>query len=391
MAPPISTLKPVFLLAFSAFVFNTTEFVPVGLLSAIGSSFNMSSLETGPMLTFYASVVALTSLPAVLVFSKFERSRLLLGLMAVFVAGHCVTVLAPTYPILMAGRVCIALAHALFWAITPAMVVRLAPLGFEGKALSLLSTGSVLAFVLGVPVGRMIGQVLGWRITFAIIAVVTVCLMVGLWRGLPKLAASRGGSWRDLPLLASNKPLLWLYVLTVMMVTAQFSAYTYLEPLLEQHFGYAPSLVTVLLLLFGGSGILGSMVFSRYQELHHQRLLTLSIAIMGCSLALLPVAAVNPWWLGLLCIVWGTGMMLLALSLQSKCLKLSPDATDIAMAIYSSLFNVGIGSGALLGNALATRFSVVNNGPLAALLIVASIVPLVCLIKSRRKDSAVSA
>ncbi len=375
---------PVILLALSAFVFNTSEFAPVGLLAALGQSFDMSAVAIGPMLTVYAAVVALASLPAVLLFARFERRRLLLGLMALFVASHAVTAWAPSYPVLLAGRIGIALAHALFWAITPAMVVRLAPAGQGAKASGLLSTGTVLALVLGIPLGRIVGQLLGWRVTFALIGLVTLVLMLGLWRGLPTLPAQRGGSWRSLPGLFRNKALMWLYGLTTLLVTAHYAVYTYLEPLLQQHFGFAPGVTTAMLLVFGGSGLFGSMLFGRYQSAHARSLLALSVAVVGVCVALLPLFGAHLWLLTGLCVVWGSAMMLMGLSLQSKGLKLAPDATDVAMAIYSGLFNVGIGGGALLGSLLAARYGVAMNGPVAAGLILLALVPLLGLFRARR-------
>ncbi|GIU06911.1 putative sugar efflux transporter [Shewanella sp. MBTL60-112-B2] len=375
---------PVWLLALTAFVFVSTEFVPVGLLAALGQSFNMSAVAIGPMLTVYAAVVALASLPAVLLFAHFERKKLLLGLMSVFIISHGICVWSPTYEILLAGRTGIALTHALFWAIAPALVVRLAPQGQGAKALSIFATGCVLALVLGIPLGRVIGQLIGWRSIFGLIGLLTLAMMLLLWRGLPNLPATHGGSWRSLPALASNKALLWLYLLTMTLVTAHYSVYTYLEPLLQEHFGYSANITTMILLIFGAAGLIGSLLFSRYQARYAQHLLMLAIATLGSCMAMLPFIANQLWLLVPLCILWGTGMMLMCLSLQSKALKLAPEATDVAMAIYSGLFNVGIGSGALLGSIVAAQYGVQQNGNWASLLILLALVPLFFLLRARR-------
>ncbi|WP_041415835.1 sugar transporter [Shewanella halifaxensis] len=380
---------PVWLLALTAFVFVSTEFVPVGILAALGQSFNMSAVAVGPMLTVYAAVVALASLPAVLLFARFERKKLLLGIMAVFIISHGICVWAPSYDILLSGRIGIALTHALFWAIAPALVVRLAPEGQGAKALSIFATGCVLALVLGIPLGRVIGQLIGWRSIFALIGLLTFAMMLLLWRGLPNLPATHGGSWRSLPALARNKALLWLYLLTMTLVTAHYSVYTYLEPLLQEHFGYSANITTMILLTFGGAGLIGSALFSRYQARNAQQLLMIAIASLGTCMAILPFIASQIWLLLPLCILWGTGMMLMCLSLQSKALKLAPDATDVAMAIYSGLFNVGIGSGALLGSIVAAQYGVVQNGTWATLLVLLALVPLFFLLQARRATLAV--
>lgn len=360
-------------LAVAAFIFNTTEFVPVGLLSDIAASFSMSTAQVGLMLTIYAWVVGLMSLPFMLMTSQMERRGLLVKIFILFIASHALSVVAWNFWILVLSRIGIALAHAVFWSITASLAIRLAPAGKKAQALSLLATGTALAMVLGLPLGRVIGQYLGWRTTFMVIGIVATMTLICVIKLLPKLPSEHSGSLKSIPILMKRPALLCLYALTVVVVTAHYTAYSYIEPFIQSVAQMSQGFATMLLLVLGAAGIIGSVLFSMLGNKHPATLIIGAIVLLTLSLVLLLPAASSPMWIALLCVVWGIAIMTIGLGMQVKVLAMAPDATDVAMSLYSGIFNIGIGAGALLGNQVSIHLSMANIGYIGAVLALASL------------------
>ena len=360
-------------LAVGAFIFNTTEYIPIALLSDIGQSFGKPATEVGMMITVYAWIVALLSLPLMLMTKNIERRKLLLMLFALFALFHALSFFSWNFNILLVSRIGIALTHAVFWSITASLAVRLAPTGKTNQALGLLSTGTVLAMVLGIPLGRVVGQYFGWQLSFLLIGVCAAGVMLVLAKNLPALPSQNTGSLSSLPSLFKRRNLMLLYAMTVLIITAHFTAYSYIEPFVLQVGGFKAEQVTIVLSLYGLAGFAASYLFGKWFA-KSQRLFMLGavVVILLSALLLLPFASF-PYAVYALVFIWGVAIVIVSLGMVSKVLAFASDATDVANSIYSGLYNVGIGGGALLGHYVTVWFGLSNIGIAGALLAAAGL------------------
>lgn len=337
-------------LGFAAFIFNTTEFVPIALLSDISHSFYMNKQDSGIMITVYAWVVAAMSLPLILLLGNTERKRLLIFVFILFILGHVLCYFASSFNLLLVGRIIIASAHAIFWSITAALAIRVAPYGKKSQALAIIATGTSLATILGIPIGRVIGEWLGWRSTFLMIGVLAFLVLLILMKVLPKLPSINTGSAKNLPIIMKRGALVGIFIIAAIAVSGSFTAYTFIEQFSIDLVGMTTNELTGLLLFFGISGIIGSVIFGKINPKYPLSVLPISIALLTLVLFVLYSSIISLPLFFIVCFFWGIAFTCMMLSQQIKVLDLASDATDIAMAIYSGIVNVGIGAGALIGH-----------------------------------------
>lgn len=340
---------PVISLTFATFIFNTSEFIPIGLLTDIARDFDITESKAGMLITAYAWVVAAASLPLMLAFSRTENRRLLLGVVALFVSSHILSGISASYGMLMLSRAGVACSHAVFWSIVTPVAVKVAPEGKRSAALSLTVTGSSVAMIVGLPLGRAIGLMVGWRVTFLIIGAIAAAVFIIIAAVLPKVPSEGNVSVRELPALLRTPGLVPTYVLTVLMITGHFTAYSYIEPFLGQTAGLSAGTITLVLSGFGIVGIIGSCFFSRHYDRHPDVFVLLAILGIPAFVLLLGPAAMNPAAAIAVCLCWGLAINSYNLTFQSRILQIAPQGTEIVMSIYSGIYNVGIGTGALVG------------------------------------------
>nr|WP_179779798.1 MFS transporter [Micromonospora jinlongensis] len=337
-------------LSLAAFAFITTELLPVGLLTHIAPDLDRSRSQVGLLVSGYAIVVVLASVPLARLTQRIPRRQLLGVTMLLFAAANALAALASTYAVLAGSRVVTALAQALFWSIATATVTGPFPAAVRGRVVALFATGATLAPVLGVPLGTWLGQQAGWRTAFGALAGVGLAIAVAVFILLPSYPPAAGGAARGTA--PDGRRFVLLLVATALGIGGFMTLQTYVTPFLLDVSGFADAVLAPLLFVSGAAGVIGTLAAARTLDSRPTASLLTPLSIGAASLfGLYALGALRP---GVVALLAGVGLAYAAFgsAVQSRMLQLAPGSTDIASAGVSTAFNAGIAGGSLLGGGL---------------------------------------
>jgi DHA1 family inner membrane transport protein len=339
-------------LSLSAFLYVTTETLPIGLLPLMATGLGSTTAAIGLLVTAYGLVVVVASVPLTRLTRRWRRRRLLTGLLAVFVLANAAASIAPNYGSLLAARAVTALGQAVFWAVvTPAAAALFRP-EVRGRALSVLYAGISVAALAGVPAGTWLGQQAGWRAAFLALSGLGLLVLVTVAVLMPDTAPGHSDADRG---SAPDAGRFWaLVAASALAVTGAFTAFTYISPFLTGVSGFAETTVGPILLVRGLAGLVGVVLAGVLVDRNGWLTVVVLTGVQVVALAgqflfgATPAAAVVT--------IAASGLTLAAFSaaLGARVLEVAPAGSDMAAAYISTAFNVGITAGALLGSVLLT-------------------------------------
>ncbi|MDX6299381.1 MAG: hypothetical protein QOF53_595 [Nocardioidaceae bacterium] len=367
---------PLVLLAACVFFAICTEMLPVGLLPEIGRGLDVSSSEAGVLVSLYAVLVAVMSVPIAAIAERWPRRVVLAGLLGAYAVSNVVFAVAPNYAVAVVARTIGGLAHAGFFAVAVAAAVSLVDAARSGHAITVVMIGNAVALVFGVPLGTVLGTALGWRWAFVVLAVAVTALALAVPRVLPAQASPRQtarSSSRTPVLIGIRHPavLVMASVITLLSL-GHFTLYTYVSPLLL-HDGVGRAHVGVALFGYGCGGLLGLALAGAVVARRPDEALAADIVLMLVSLVLSAAVAST---IGIIAIVvvWGAAFGAFPTLTQTVMLRSAGEATDAATALVNATTNIGIAGGALLGSRLLAVLDVPALGWIGAALVAASLV-----------------
>lgn len=349
-AMPIALLA----LTIAAYAIGTTEFVIVGLLPTVATDLGITLPLAGLIVSVYALGVTFGAPVLTALTGRIARKPLLLGLMALFVAGNTLAALSASYETLLVARVLSAFAHGVFFAVGSTIAADLVPEDRRASAIAMMFMGLTVAIVTGVPLGTWIGQTFGWRATFWAVAGLGTVAFAAIAALLPAtLKTAPPASLLDQARVLASGRLLLVFAMTALGYGGTFVAFTFLAPILQEITGFSQGSVSLILVLYGIAIAIGNIAGGRIANRDPVKALIGLFAVQAAVLVAFSFTAVSPVLtlvtlaaLGFLSFANVPGLQLYVVQLAKVH---RPGAVDVASALNIAAFNLGIAAGAWIG------------------------------------------
>ncbi|WP_458243406.1 MFS transporter [Streptomyces sp. MAI_2237] len=359
-------------LAVGAFGIGTTEFVMMGLLPDVATDLHVSIPTAGHLVSAYALGVVIGAPLLAAMTARMSRRTVLIGLMALFVAGNALSAFAPGYDSLLAARFLSGLPHGAFFGVGAVVATNMVAPERKARSVSLMFLGLTVANIAGVPVATLMGQHLGWRATFLGVSTIGLAAIAALALLIPHdhTQAPAAGLRRELTALRSLP--VWLALgTTVAGFGALFSAYSYITPMLTDAAGYADTSVTLLLALFGVGATIGNLLGGRLADHSLRGTLFGGLVSLAAVLALFPLLMSAQWSAAIAVTLLGAAAFVTGSPLQLMVMEKASAAPSLASSANQAAFNLANAGGAWIGGvALAAGFGVTSPAPAGAMLAV---------------------
>lgn len=367
--------KGIYILAIATFVAGTVEFIITGLLAMIAGDLHVSVGIVGQLVSIFSLVFAIGAPVLIAITSKIERRKLLLIAMTVFLIGNVISIISPNFTILLIARIILAASCSVVIVVSITTAANIVSNEIRGRAIGVIFMGISSSLVFGVPLGTLIGEHYGWRMTFALVGVLSLLSMVGIIKFLPKVNPQP-----SIPLVKQiatlkNKRILSIQLISFLQLTGHFTIYTYFTPFLQSTMGLSTKMISISLLIFGVAGILGGWIGGWCTDrFGGAKTILIILGLLAISILLLPIATNSIISLMMIVTLWGCLSWSLSPSIQDSLAKAAKDSADIQVGLNNSFSHIGIALGSSLGGILINEFPARTNAIVGGMIVILALV-----------------
>jgi len=354
------------ILAVSAFLIVTTEFLIVGLLPALARDLNISIAVAGQLVTLFAFTVMVFGPPLTAALSHLERKKLFIGILLLFAVANAVAAASSNVWLLAVARVVPALALPVFWGTASETAGQLAGPQRAGRAISRVYLGISAAMLLGIPLGTVAANAIGWRGAFWLLAGLSLLMAVAMSVCMPRVARTAKVDFLKQARIFKEPRFLANVLLSVVVFSAMFIAYTYLADILERVAGVAPADVGWWMMGFGAIGLVGNWMGGKTVDQSPIKATLGFLVLLALGMAAAVPLAQDGWLFCVALGLWGIANTALYPVSQVRVMHSVSHAQALAGTSNVSAANAGIGVGAIVGGMTVSNLGVGYLGYVAA-------------------------
>jgi len=372
------------ILALAGFVIVTTEFLIIGLLPSMARDLGISISDAGLLVTLFAFTVMLFGPPLTAMLSHLDRKKTFVAILIIFAASNALAAVSNNIWVLALARFIPALALPVFWGTASETAGMMAGPKQAGKAVARVYLGISAAMLFGIPLGTLFADAVGWRGAFWALTVLSLLMAVLLWVVMPTIApTAKVGLAKQAKILADPRFIINL-LLSILLFTAMFTAYTYLADTLERIAMVPSAQVGWWLMGFGAVGLIGNNLGGRYVDSSPLGSTIVFALLLGVGMAASVPAAGSIPILGVVLVLWGVAHTALFPICQIRVMQTAPKAQALAGTLNVSAANAGIGLGSVIGGLTIEQLGLSAVGFVAAAIALLAIVTALIAIQMKR-------
>lgn len=379
--------KGIFILAVTTFVAGTVELVIAGILGMIAEDLHVSVGTVGQLVSIFSFVFAFGAPILIALTSRIERRKLLLITMLIFLGGNILSILSTSFTTLLIARIILAASCSIVVVVSVTMAANTVAVELRGRAIGIIFMGLSASLVLGVPLGTIIGENFGWRMTFLLVAVLGILSMLGIIKFLPKVPPQPTVSLLKQIATLKSKKIVSIHLISVLELTGHFTVYTYFTPFLQTTMGLSTNMISIVLLIFGVAGIAGGWIGGwSSDKFGGARTILVSLVLFVASLFVLPYATGSIISLLIVVILYGTLVWSLSPAVQNYLVKAAPESSGIQLGLNTSFLHLGVALGSGFGGVLISHYPVTTNPWVAGIMVTLTLFSAVYSIIKTKQD-----
>ncbi|MCM3068110.1 MFS transporter [Priestia flexa] len=361
----------VYILAIASFVVGTVELILGGILDLIASSFQVSIAKAGYLISIFSLVYAISAPVLLNITAKFERKKVYLWALFIFLLSNIVALASTGYSMLMVSRILAAMSGSFIIVLSTTMASRLVKPEYQGRALGIVFMGISASLVLGIPIGIFIGNAFGWREVFILIALLTAIIMVIVAISMERLEPAPVVPIKQQLNALRNTKMLSIHIATFFVLAGHLTLYAYFTPFLQETFGLSSGMVTLVYGIFGLAAVAGGGFGGVLSDKLGAP--TAVIGIIGAfflSMVALPFAVKLPFILFLIVMtVWSALSWAVSPAQNNLIIQSAKDNPDVLISTNVAISHLGIAAGSYVGGIIINGYSSLFNGWVGSILV----------------------